>query len=173
MGKLGIEKKELLYKAAVGVPNPSGQSENCPGSALEFQACGTPVASGAFYGMLDTIRHNETGLLGNSIEDLVDNISCMLENPNIARRLGNNGISFLKERYNFLSVTRQWLTLFEQLSLNKPLPPAPYKADIRKHYKWLIYFNRPFQRYLGKYIKWPSVLEAKEQTMKIIRKFKK
>lgn len=80
LGRLGAEKKEYLYKAMVGVPNPGGQSENCPGSSIEIQACGTAVVTGAYFGLLDTVRNSETGLLGRSEDDLVNNICFLLEN---------------------------------------------------------------------------------------------
>jgi len=73
-GLLGFEKIDILQRSVVGVVNPTGFTEVCPASALEIQACGTPVVSGADWGLLDTVIHNKTGLLGKGRKKLVDNI---------------------------------------------------------------------------------------------------
>ena len=172
LGRLGIEKKELLCKAAVGVVNPSGQTENCPGSALEFQAYGTPVVSGAFYGMLDTVRHRETGLLGRTLDDLVENICRLMVDSKLARRLGENGPGFVRHRYNFPGVTRQWVDLFHKLDEGKKPTPMPYKTNIHRHFKWLVYINQFPQATLGRFLWWPSVLELKEFASSILKKLR-
>jgi hypothetical protein len=129
---------------------------------LEFQACGAPVVSGAFYGMLDTVRHNETGFLRRKVDDLSANICRLLGGAELARRLGENGAAFVRERYGFASVARQWVELFNRLAEGKRPAPVPRKANIHRHAKWLVYINQPFQATIGRCLWWPSVLELKE-----------
>ncbi len=160
-GKLGLEKKEILHRAIVGVPNPSGQTENCPGTALEIQACGTAVVSGAYYGILDTVRDGETGLLGRTEDDLVANICTLLENPASAEALGRNGICFVEERYNYDTVTAEWCALFNRLKTGERPTRFPFKKNLHRHHKFLIYINRFFQIALGRFVSWPSVIEIK------------
>ncbi len=169
-GKLGIEKKQLLYLATVGVPNPSGQGENCPGSALEFQACGTAVVSAARYGMLDTILDGKTGLLGKTEDDLVDNICRLLENKDLASNFGSNGISFIDERYNYKGVVASWEKLWVSILKSSPPPRIQLKANLWQHHKFLIAMNRPFQVVIGSIIAWPSVIEFKSWIAKLIRR---
>ncbi|WCB45557.1 glycosyltransferase family 4 protein [Nitratidesulfovibrio vulgaris] len=170
LGKLGIEKFDYLRRVTLGVANPSGLSENCPGAALEIQACGTPIVSGAYYGMLDTIRHNETGLLGKTVEDLANNICTILEDKELASRLGNNGPAFVHQRYNYNKVTQQWLHLMELIALNQRPPAAPLKSNIFSHWKWAIYLNSVLQYTLGKFMFWPTILELKHAAIALKRK---
>jgi glycosyltransferase involved in cell wall biosynthesis len=115
LGLLGKEKIEILQKSTVGVMNPTGKSENCPGSALEIQACGTPVVAGAFWGNLDTIVDGKTGLLSKSDKELADNIVKLLNDEALAAKLGANGIEFVKRKFNNKKIIREWTKLFEDI----------------------------------------------------------
>ncbi len=173
MGKLGIEKKEILSQALVGIANPTGQTENCPGSALEFQACGTAVVSGAFYGLLDTVQQGKTGLLGRTEGALVENICRLLEDPIQAQKMGEVGLKFVRERYEFTKVAGEWIALFERLSSGEKPKGKPFKKNFHRHAKWLIVINRQLQIWLGTFMNWPSVLELKEVAVKGLCKWKK
>ena len=171
LGQLGTEKKEVLYRAMVGVPNPGGQTENCPGSALEFQAAGTAVVSGAFYGLLDTVRNGQTGLLGKSEEDLIDHICQLLENPERAFALGENGIRFIEERYNYPAIVASWSELFDRISQSLGPKRMPGKSNLHQHHKYLIALNRYFQIIFGGIIPWPSVVEIKARLLPFLKSF--
>ena len=108
LGLVGKEKSSYLQDASVGVVNPSGITENCPGTALEFQSYGIPVVSGAYEGLLDTVLHNKTGLLGTSRAELFDNIKYLLQNPEIAKSMGRKGIYFVKKKFNYVPIIRKW-----------------------------------------------------------------
>lgn len=125
-GLLGEEKIGILQRADVGVVNPTGRTEVCPGSALEFQACETPVVSIAKQGLLDTVVHNETGFLGKKDKDLADNIVYLLDNPNVAKKLGQNGSVFVERKFSERKISRQWFELFtvvcrDELPTQQPL----------------------------------------------------
>lgn len=161
-GKLGREKNEFLYRATVGIPNPTGQTETSCISALEFQACGTAVVSGAYYALMDSVDHGTTGLLGRTEDDLVNNICELLENPQKARQFGENGFEFVRKWHDFPKVTPQWLALFERLASDRAPAHIPLKRNWHRHYKFLIMLNRPLQCFFGKFMRWPSVMEMKE-----------
>ena len=112
-GRLGEDKKEILHHALIGVPNQMGQTENCPGSALEFQACTTAVVSGAYWGMLDTISDKHSGLLGKTDKDLINNILKLLDSPKTAIDIGRNGVSFVSRRYKWQDVVKKWDVVFD------------------------------------------------------------
>ena len=171
LGRLGAKKKEVLYRAMVGVPNPGGQTENCPGSALEFQATGTAVVSGAFYGLLDTVRDGQTGLLGKREEDLVDNICRLLESPERAYELGKSGIRFIEERYNYSAVVISWSELFDRIRKGLGPKQMPGKPNLHQHHKFLIAINRYFQIIFGDFMPWPSVIEVKTRLMPFLKSF--
>lgn len=161
MGKVGLEKKDIIRKALIGVPNPTGVTENCPGSALEFQASGTAVVSGAFWGMLDTIDHGKTGLLGRTADDLVENICFFLEHPKQAEAYGCAGVEFVREKYEWKKVVKAWDDLFSCIIDGRDLPYLTFKTNMLRHYKFFIFLNRFFQGTFGRFVFWPSVFEVK------------
>lgn len=173
MGKLGEEKKIQIGQAQVGVPNPSGQTENCPGSAIEFQALGTAVVSGAYFGILDTVKNGFSGLLGTSEKDLVNNICYLLEHPDKAYEMGLNGISFVSDKYNYKRVVNEWCILFENIDLNKSPKRKNFKENMFYNHKFLIRINRYIQLSIGKIIFWPSVVEIKIGLYELWKKIKR
>ncbi len=129
-GLLGKEKIKILQNARVGVPNPSGKTENCPASAIDFQACGTAVVTTADYGFLDTVLHKKTGLLGKGQAKLIKNILFYLNNQEAAEKDGKNGIDFINERFNFKTISAQWLETFNIIAADKKIKIIPMKENI-------------------------------------------
>ena len=114
LGVLGPDKAPLLSTANVGVVNPTGEGENCPGSAIEFLASGTPVVSAANQGILDVVEHKKTGLLGENDQDLINNISKLLLDPATANQLGENGPPAVQAKFNYQFICSQWHKLFKE-----------------------------------------------------------
>ncbi|MCP2728635.1 glycosyltransferase family 4 protein [Limnofasciculus baicalensis] len=147
-GLLGTEKIEILQKADVGVVNPSGATETFCSGAVEIQACGTPVVSAAKGGLLDTVSHGKTGLLGNSDRELVKNILYLLNNPTIAKEFGKNGIEFVKNKFSYQENAKQWLELLTDIC-NDKLPRQP---PMKSNYFYDAKFLREGMRVLKKTI---------------------
>jgi glycosyltransferase involved in cell wall biosynthesis len=143
-GLLGTEKIDILQNADVGVSNPSGLTEVCPGSALEIQACGTPVVSGAKWGILDTVVHGKTGLLGNNDRELVENILYLLNNPGVAKQFGENGIKFVQEKFDHRENARYWFELF--IDIYNDIKPK--QQPMKKNYFYNAKFFREGMRLL-------------------------
>jgi glycosyltransferase involved in cell wall biosynthesis len=158
LGKVGVEKKSTLQGAVVGVVNPRGEGENCPGSALEFQASGTPVVAGAREGMLDTVLHGKTGLLCKGEEALIDGVCALLEEPSKALKMGERGRDYIISRYSYDSVVGQWVDLFAAIK------GGPRLATIKskKNYLYRMKMLRVANRYIRKFMpcSWPSILEV-------------
>lgn len=112
LGVMGPEKIAWMRRAAIGVVNPSGQGENCPGSAIEFLAAGTPVVSVAREGLLDVVTHNKTGLLGKEPDDLAENLLTLLKDPLRAVALGERGPADIAERFDYDLICSAWADLF-------------------------------------------------------------
>ena len=136
-GVLGKEKIPIMQKALIGCPNPSGATENCPGVAIEFQACGTAIVSGAFWGLLDTVDNNNTGLLGVNDDKLVENIVYLLRNKHKAIELGCNGIEFVKEKFNHEKISSKWQQLFGNIAAEKNADILPIDQNPDYEYKQL------------------------------------
>ncbi|MFT6989339.1 MAG: glycosyltransferase involved in cell wall biosynthesis [Paraglaciecola sp.] len=136
LGGLGSEKNEYLLKASVGVVNPSGLTENCPGSAIEFQASETPVVSVAKNGLLDTVVHNKTGLLGLSKDDLVENIVYLLNTPSAVKELGSKGRQFVLDKFSYQQVSALWLDVFKEIVEERRGAFVPMKENVFYKRKW-------------------------------------
>jgi glycosyltransferase involved in cell wall biosynthesis len=136
-GVLGKEKIPIMQKTMIGCPNPSGVTENCPGVAIEFQACGTAIVSGAFWGILETVDNGNTGLLGKSDDGLVENIVNLLQDERKAIELGRNGIKFVKKKFNHKKISSKWQQLFADIAADKNAKILPINQNPEYEFKQL------------------------------------
>ena len=153
----------------MGVVNPTGGTETFCISGVEIQACGTPVVSAAKWGLLDTVVHGKTGLLGKSDRDLVKNILYLLDNPDVARQFGQNGINFVTEKFDHRLIIKEWLELFIDVYNDRPPKPQPMKSN----YLYQAKFLRESMRVLKKNIPLlrgvPSLVEIKSLIKNIVK----
>lgn len=168
-GRLGHEKYDILRKALIGVANPSGQTETCCVSAIEMSACHTAVVSGAFYAMLDTVLHGRTGLLGRTVDDLVDNICTLLQDPDRAVTMGDAGHERTLQQYDFSIVAPKWIDLCEHLTRGSiPCPHGELK-NLFVNFKFLRLLNRSLQKSFGLFLPWPSLYDAETIARRVLR----
>lgn len=173
-GQLGIEKNLLISKSLVGIANPSGQTETCCVSAVEFSASGVAVVSGAYYALLNTIKHKTTGLLGKDIRDLSANIINLLSNPEFAVKLGESGRMYVKNEFSFASITPQWIGLFRAVISNQGVSkPSAKVNNFFKHKKYLRIINSYIRFVLPKAMQWPSVYHIESWVGSALRALRK
>ncbi|WP_258099933.1 glycosyltransferase family 4 protein [Marinoscillum pacificum] len=158
-GLLGSEKIPIMKSAAVGVINPHGKSEVCPGSAIEFQACGTPVVAGARYGNLDVIIDKETGYLVNNQEKLVEKICKLLNSPESIQIMGAAGKSFIEQKFSQKKIMGDWKSLFERLEKNEVIGPYPMKSNWSFNMKIVFELLRVIKFKIGIFRNLPSIYE--------------
>jgi glycosyltransferase involved in cell wall biosynthesis len=166
-GLMGREKIPIMQSARVGVVNPSGKSENCPGSAIEFQACGTPVVSRAYRGLLDTVKHGETGLLGSGSE-IEDHIVTLLKDEHLSREMGRKGISWVKRRFSFESVCRDWVQLFTDIQNGEPVRNDYPVVNLSSNLKFAREAMRQCKNLVPGVMRVPSIYEVKEKIKKYV-----
>ena len=171
LGVLGPEKISILQRSCVGVANPTGISENCPASAIEFQACGTPVVAAARWGFLDTVAHKQTGLLGNSDQRLIRNILYFLQNKDDAAAYGRRGIKFIQEKFSHQTRCGQWVRLFEDVCRDRPCPLPPMKRNLLYDLKFIKEYYRRIKRILpgGKVL--PSSVDISRLVLALRKKW--
>ncbi|MGJ8673007.1 glycosyltransferase [Rubritalea sp.] len=131
LGLMGAEKFEVMRKATVGVVNPTGLTENCPGSALEFQACGVPVVSAAKGGLRDTVADAKTGILVRDTKGLSEAIVRLLTDQSLNEQMGAAAQSFVSGKFGYDSVCRSWASLLDCVVEDKNIStirmrPKPY-----------------------------------------------
>ena len=167
LGKLGLDKKKIMSSALVGIGNPIGTNENCPGVLLEFQSLGTPVVSLENFGSIDTIDHNKTGFLAKNDREFVKYICNLLTDKKLNDRLSNNCSNFVNKKYSYEKITARWYELILALE-NKRSITKSMKSNYFKHFKWFIYLNSFIQKFFGKFVKWPFLIEIKSIYSKLL-----
>ncbi|HYX07312.1 MAG TPA: glycosyltransferase family 4 protein, partial [Bacteroidales bacterium] len=87
----GKEKMRILKRSQVGVANIMGTETFCL-VAAEFQSVGTPVIAYKKGGVLDSISDNKSGFLIKNRNELANKLIYLLNNEDVSRRMGKNGI---------------------------------------------------------------------------------
>ncbi len=136
-GKLGLEKFRIMQRSRVGLPNPTGFTECCPGSVLELAACANAVVAPRRWGMCDTVVDHVTGRLCDSDPEYVREAAALLSDPETALRMGRAGQEFVRENFNFGRICGLWEALLSQLEGRKIPHPAPGLLRGRYPLQWL------------------------------------
>lgn len=120
LGKLsGREKNVVVGNAYLGIINPSGETENCPLSALDFQSLGVPVISAKKYGVIDTVENSHTGILYNNIQELPGLIRKITAAPEIRAFLSSNCVEYVERKFNFKIIVEEWDKTFHEILLKE------------------------------------------------------
>ena len=95
----------------------NGDSEGFGMVFAEAQAMGTPVVSFQHGGIPEVVLHGETGLLapeGDS-HKLADYLIQLLENEQMWQQFAERGLSWVHQRFNLKSQTRQLEAIYQQV----------------------------------------------------------
>jgi glycosyltransferase involved in cell wall biosynthesis len=96
-------------------------NEANPVSILEALACGLPVVSPDIGSISETVRHNETGFLTElgSAESTSRFVSELLQNPDLAQRMGGNGRQLVAANWSLDAMIGGYETLIDSLYRHK------------------------------------------------------
>jgi glycosyltransferase involved in cell wall biosynthesis len=139
-GDLGLEKSEIYYKTTVGVTN--FRPESFCLSALDMEACGVPVVNRNSYGVLDTVKHNQTGLLGRNKKEIKLYIIRLLKDRELNIRLGRKAKRFAESEFLPEKLVLQWMKLFDDIINDRPCEYIKPTKNFRNNMKWLRIINR-------------------------------
>lgn len=105
----------VLYSAADVMVVPS-RKEAFGQAASEALACGTPVVAFGATGLLDVVRHQQTGYLAKAFdaEDLAHGIRWLLEDSERHARLGVQAREDAVARFSYQKVARQYVDVYHQ-----------------------------------------------------------
>jgi hypothetical protein len=105
-----------------------------------MSACGIPVVTRRMYGLIDTVKNKETGLLFDKYDDFPKLIVKLLKDKKLNEQYGKNGIDFVKIFAPEI-ITEQWYKLFNDIITDKNpkiiFPKDNYLVDN----KWLRVVN--------------------------------
>ena len=138
LGVMGAEKKDIILRTAVGVPNPTGRTETFGISALDFESLGVPVVTIAKDGFLDTVVNHETGLLYSDPKYLAENIVTLLLNKTMNEGYGKKGVQFSKS-FDPEIIIQEWNQLFWDVSNERSIEfrdPENFMDSNLKKYRW-------------------------------------
>ena len=145
-GILGAEKHEILASAAVGVVNPSGETETFCISAVEFQAHRVAVVSARDWGLLDTVQHGRTGLLCRNKQELISNVVKLLKDGRLRTKLGEAAYAFAKAHFQVNCIAPEWYRLLVAVEEDWPLQEISIKSNIFYRYKLMKEIVRRLKR---------------------------
>ena len=142
LGSMGINKHDIYYMTTVGVANPSAATETFGISALDMEACGVPVVTKAANGMFETVKHNETGLLGKNYDEIKKYIILLLKDRELNIKLGRQAKEFASSTFLPEKIIKQWLKLFDDVLHNKPTEYIKPSGNYGNNHKRLLIINR-------------------------------
>lgn len=126
MGRMGEEKKNILLKTKVGVPNPSGKTETFCISAVEMQMAGARVTTINYPGFIDTVKN---GILYTSLEQLSKSIIELLRSEYSSY---DETVTYFRDNFSQEVVIKKWeeLIIRDNLSIGRT-------SNLKYRYKWL------------------------------------
>lgn len=124
-GKIAREEvAKLLSESDIGIAlaDYGGNVGNKMGTLgntklFEYMLAGVAVICTDFILWKEIIEKNECGICvnPNNIEKISDAINYLLDNPEIAKRMGENGIKAVLEKYNWNSQEKELIKLYSKL----------------------------------------------------------
>ena len=126
LGRMGVEKEDILLRTKVGVPNPTGITETFCLSAVEMQIMGARIVTIKAPGYLDTVKN---GILYKNTKLLAKNIVLLLNNNDSAYE---ESIHYFETHFSKDKVLRQW----EELLKDNHIPDR-HISNLNFRLKWL------------------------------------
>lgn len=127
LGRMGVEKRDILLRTKVGVPNPTGITETFCLSAVEMQAFGARIATIKAPGYLDTVIN---GRLYTKPSALADTIVSLLKTETSDYE---HAMSRFEKEFSYETVIKQW----EDLFYDKNISVSSAKVNAFYRLKWL------------------------------------
>lgn len=155
-GVMGAEKKNILNKTKVGVPNPSGVSETFCISALELQLWGAVISTINYGGFKDTVY--KTGILYDDVKKLAVSIITQLKSTTNDYK----GLLEFVNKFDFNFIIQDWIILLSKIQSGESLENI-LKPKLIPQYKFseinrLIKKKLPFGKFLPTTMFYKSVL---------------
>jgi len=92
-------------------------SEGLPVAMLEAMGCGKPVIVSEVGGVGEVVRDRQNGLLikPRNVDDLIKAIDFLLNNPDVARNLGDEAARTIIENYTWVQNAKKTIEVYEDI----------------------------------------------------------
>ena len=94
----------------------TSDNEGLPINLMEAMAAGVPVVATDVGGTGEIVKPGETGILvkqGN-VQSICDGLCKLIDNPALAKKIGRNGLTMIREFYSMESIARKWKEVYFQ-----------------------------------------------------------
>lgn len=102
------------------IPLCKGNVGNLSNNKLfEYMNAGLPVICTDFILWKEVVEMNSCGICvnPNNVDEIVDAIKYLFDNPDIARKMGENGFRIVQEKYNWSVEEKKLIKLYNRISL--------------------------------------------------------
>ena len=109
-------RMSMLYNAADLMVVPS-RMENLPQTATEAISCGCPVVGFKTSGLLDAVKHLETGYLAQPFDilDLAHGIELQYRDKELREKLSGQGVDFAHKNWSFPVVAEKYIQIYREI----------------------------------------------------------
>ncbi len=173
LGKINAEEKnQIVSNSFIGIANPSGNTENCPASALDFEAYGVPVVSVYKLGLIDTVDNMRTGVLVRNYKRIPKALNKLINDTHFRNELSENCLNYLNTNFNFANIVNEWIGLFSFKSSAEKYRQISFfnTCNLKEKTAYLLsYVSLPLNRFTF----FPTCVEAENLVRKHLRRLKK
>jgi len=114
-GQVPPETLEVLYGSALALIVPSLWHENSSSAVLEAASHGTPVIATDNGGLTEVVDGNGAGIIYNEVDELVDALECMEEDPNLRDKLATNALNAYRKFYTPEACLHKYYSLIDSV----------------------------------------------------------
>jgi len=117
LGTISDDRKlALVYSAADIFVLPSLE-DNLPNTAIESLACGTPIVAFKVGGIVDIVKHGNTGILADfpTSDSLANAIEFAIKNPAQLSSMGTKCVDAARQMYRPEMQSNAYISLFNSL----------------------------------------------------------
>jgi glycosyltransferase involved in cell wall biosynthesis len=143
------KKTEIIINTTVGVINPTGRTENCPVSAMDFQSHGVPVVTRYRNGSVDILLNNKTGSFYLFEPSLSKKIIRLIQNRELNQSFGREAIRFFNKRFSTRIILTNWEKFFDHLESEDSLNYLAPNDHFFNNFKFLRIVIRNLRFKLG------------------------
>lgn len=108
---------QSVQKMTIGImplEDSSWTRGKCSYKMLLYMACAMPVVVSDIGMNSQLLAESDIGLGVNSLEEWVDGIQRLIDNPNLRFAYGENGRQLVVDKYSLQACSAKWLTLLQQ-----------------------------------------------------------